>query len=35
LEPGSHCLEFSKRMAWKFTSEDRRVYQVIILPTPS
>jgi hypothetical protein len=35
LEPGSHYMEFSKRMAWKFTSEDRRVYRVLILPTPS
>jgi len=35
LEPGTHHLEFSKRMAWKFTSEDRRVFQIIVLPTPS
>jgi len=35
LEPGKHRLEFSKRMAWKFTSEDRRVYQVNVLPSPS
>ncbi|MEJ2230864.1 MAG: protease inhibitor I42 family protein [Nitrospirales bacterium] len=35
LQPGSHRLEFSKRMAWKFTAEDRRVFQVIVLPTPS
>jgi predicted secreted protein len=35
LEPGKHRLEFSKRMAWKFTSEDRRVFQITILPTPS
>jgi len=35
LEPGSHRLEFSKRMAWKFTAEDRRVFQVNVLPSPS
>jgi predicted secreted protein len=35
LEPGRHRLEFSKRMAWKFTSEDRRVFQVTVLPPPS
>jgi len=35
LEPGSHRLEFSKRMAWKFTAEDRRVFQVNVLPPPS
>jgi predicted secreted protein len=31
LEPGKHRLEFSKRMAWKFTSEDRRVFEVSVL----
>ena len=35
LELGRHQLEFSKRMAWKFTAEDRRVFQVTVLPTPS
>ena len=35
LEPGSHRLEFSKRMAWKFTAEDRRVFQVEVLPPSS
>jgi len=35
LQPGRHRLEFSKRMAWKFTAEDRRVFQVTVLPTPS
>jgi predicted secreted protein len=35
LEPGRHCLEFSKRMAWKFTSEDRRVFQIIVVPPTS
>lgn len=35
LESGKHRLEFSKRMAWKFTSEDRRIFQIIVLPTSS
>ncbi|GJL53673.1 MAG: hypothetical protein NPIRA02_08050 [Nitrospirales bacterium] len=25
---GRHILEFSKRMAWKFTAEDRRIFSV-------
>ena len=31
LETGTHRLEFSKRMAWKFTAEDRRVFEVTVL----
>ncbi len=31
LEIGKHRLEFSKRMAWKFTAEDRRVFEVTVL----
>lgn len=31
LVPGSHCLEFSKRMAWKFTAEDLRVFEISVL----
>ena len=31
LEIGKHSLEFSKRMAWKFTAEDRRVFEVTVL----
>ena len=31
LESGEHRLEFSKRMAWKFTSEDRRVFLVTVV----
>jgi predicted secreted protein len=31
LETGIHHLEFSKRMAWKFTAEDRRVFEVTVL----
>ena len=27
-ETGEHTLEFSKRMAWKFTAEDRRLFLV-------
>ena len=30
LVSGTHCLEFSKRMAWKFTAEDRRVFEVTV-----
>lgn len=28
LEIGQHRLEFHKRMAWKFTAEDRRIFFV-------
>lgn len=28
LQPGPHRLEFHKRMAWKFTDEDRRIFLV-------
>jgi len=35
LEPGAHRLEFSKRMAWKFTAEDRRVFEVTVLDPPA
>ena len=35
LEPGTHHLEFSKRMAWKFTAEDRRIFKIIVLPPTS
>jgi len=33
LEPGKYRVEFSKRMAWKFTAEDRRVFEVTVLPS--
>ena len=33
LEPGKHRVEFNKRMAWKFTAEDRRVFEVTVLPS--
>ncbi|MBH0188664.1 MAG: protease inhibitor I42 family protein [Nitrospira sp.] len=28
VTPGTHRLVFEKRMGWKFTAEDRRVFQV-------
>ena len=28
LEPGAHRIVFEKRMGWKFTAEDRRVFLV-------
>lgn len=28
MMPGMHQLVFEKRMGWKFTAEDRRVFQV-------
>jgi len=31
LVPGTHRVEFSKRMAWKFTAEDRRLFEVTVL----
>ncbi len=35
LELGTYRLEFSKRMAWKFTAEDRRVFEVTVRdPSP-
>ena len=30
LKPGSHRIVFEKRMGWKFTAEDRRVYVVSV-----
>lgn len=34
LTTGTHHLEFSKRMAWKFTAEDRRIFEVTVLDPP-
>ena len=34
LVTGKHRVEFSKRMAWKFTAEDRRVFEVTVLDFP-
>ncbi len=30
LKPGQHRIVFEKRMGWKFTAEDRRVFQVTV-----
>lgn len=30
LKPGDHRVVFEKRMGWKFTAEDRRVFQVTV-----
>lgn len=30
LKSGSHHVVFEKRMGWKFTAEDRRVFQVTV-----
>jgi predicted secreted protein len=35
LRVGKHRLEFSKRMAWKFTAEDRRIFEVAVVPATS
>lgn len=31
--PGTHELVFEKRMGWKFTAEDRRIFLVQVTPT--
>lgn len=33
LKPGAHRIVFEKRMGWKFTAEDRRVYIVTVAGT--
>ena len=30
MKPGSYRVVFEKRMGWKFTAEDRRVFQVTV-----
>lgn len=36
LVPGSHRLLFEKRLGWKFTAEDRRIFLVNVAdPTPA
>jgi predicted secreted protein len=35
LTPGTHRLVFEKRMGWKFTAEDRRVFQIEAANPPS
>ena len=34
LKPGTYQIVFEKRMGWKFTTEDRRVYVVTVNPPP-
>ncbi len=31
--PGAHELVFEKRMGWKFTAEDRRIFLIQVAPT--
>jgi hypothetical protein len=31
MKPGVHRIVFEKRMGWKFTAEDRRVYVVTVI----
>ena len=35
VKPGTHRILFEKRMGWKFTAEDRRVFDVTVLETSS
>lgn len=36
LRPGTHQIEFHKRLAWKFTAEDRRAFRIHAdSPSPS
>ena len=30
VTPGTHRLVFEKRMGWKFTAEDRRVFHILV-----
>lgn len=30
MRPGTHSVLFEKRMGWKFTAEDRRVFEVVV-----
>ena len=34
VAPGTHRLIFEKRMGWKFTAEDRRVFQIEAIRSP-
>ncbi len=34
LVAGTHQLVFEKRMGWKFTAEDRRVFEVVVTADP-
>ncbi|RMH38311.1 MAG: hypothetical protein D6690_00535 [Nitrospirae bacterium] len=36
VRPGAYQVEFHKRLAWKFTAEDRRVFRILVdLPSQS
>jgi predicted secreted protein len=35
VKPGSYQIVFEKRMGWKFTAEDRRVFQVTVSDSSS
>jgi hypothetical protein len=32
MKPGTSTVLFEKRMGWKFTAEDRRVFQIVVSP---
>ena len=35
LKPGTYQIVFEKRMGWKFTAEDRRVFHVTVSESPA
>jgi len=35
LKPGTYDVLFEKRMGWKFTAEDRRVFQITVTDRPT
>ncbi len=35
VKPGTHRILFEKRMGWKFTAEDRRVFDVTVVDASS
>jgi predicted secreted protein len=35
MKPGTHLVVFEKRMGWKFTAEDRRIFRVTVSPKRS
>ncbi|MEY4704482.1 MAG: hypothetical protein RL042_678 [Nitrospirota bacterium] len=35
VKPGTHRVLFEKRMGWKFTAEDRRVFEVVVSDSSS
>jgi predicted secreted protein len=34
VKPGTHQIVFEKRMGWKFTAEDRRVFEIDVTNAP-